>query len=71
LEEDAHLEQKARFSKKVVIKKTKQKVKIAKDEENAIPYVAFTFVTIQQRLVRKRKEKGDKRYCVDNTKRQE
>jgi len=29
-----------------VKKKTKQKAKIARKEENAIPYVAFTLITI-------------------------
>jgi hypothetical protein len=46
-------------------------VKIAREEENVIPYVAFTLITVQERLVRKRKEKGDKRFYSDNIKRQE
>ncbi len=57
------------FTKKVVKKETKQKVKIVKEEENAILYVAFTLIIVQQRLVRKMKEKGDKRFYDDNTKR--
>jgi len=45
-------------------------MKIAKEEENAIPYVAFTLITFRQRLVRKRKEEEDKRFYGDDMKRQ-
>jgi len=48
-------------------KKQKKKMKIAKEEENAIPYVTFTF---RQWLVRKRKEEEDKKFYGDDMKRQ-
>jgi hypothetical protein len=49
---------KACFTKKVVKKKqNKTKARIAREEKNAIPYAAFTLITVGKRLVRRR-ERG-------------
>jgi hypothetical protein len=51
-------------------KKNKQNARVAREEENVIPYVALMFITVRQRLVRKRKGKKDKRFCSNDMKKQ-